>query len=74
MREGEFPEFVFDEELFPLEGVIPEFNLETGWECEMVRDKFLLVYETYRGQHREIQKDDIPNIVQMLNDMYENSD
>lgn len=43
-------------------------------ENEMFRDKFFLVYETYRGQHREIQKDDIPNIVQMLNDMYENSD
>lgn len=37
MREGEFSEFVFDEELFPLEGVIPEFNLETGWESEMVK-------------------------------------
>lgn len=43
-------------------------------EDEMFRDKFFLVYETYRGQHKEIQKDDIPNIIQMLNDMYENSD
>lgn len=43
-------------------------------EDEMFRDKFFLDYETYRGQHREIQKDDIPNIIQMLNDMYENSD
>lgn len=42
-------------------------------EDEMFRDKFFLVYETYRGQHREIQKEDIPNIIQMLNDMYENS-
>lgn len=33
----EFSEFVFEEELFPLEEVIPEFNLESGWESEMVK-------------------------------------
>lgn len=43
-------------------------------EDEMFRDKFFLVYETRKGQHREIQREDIPEIIQMLNSMYENSD
>ena len=33
----EFSEFVFNEELFPLGEVIPEFDLRSGWETEMVK-------------------------------------
>lgn len=34
----EFSEFVFDEELYPLEDIIPDFVLWSGWETTMVEE------------------------------------
>lgn len=42
-------------------------------EDEHFLDRFYLSYETYKGQHKEIQREDIPELIRVLNDMYENS-